>query len=138
MNKPMKKEELLDTLETMLTRACADLFQHEPSQHAEPMEEKFRQAHKQIVDLIKKEVTEKFVENWTNIFDGFAQDGLIIDIDLVKQMLELAGYQIGAKITKEWIEEKANKLWLLGTRGLDDEKLQDFIRSLVEEIHGRK
>ncbi|TES92938.1 MAG: hypothetical protein E3J87_03490 [Candidatus Cloacimonadota bacterium] len=38
------------------------------------------------------------------------------------------------EITEEWIEEKANELWLLGTRGLDNDKLKDFIRSLAEAI----
>ena len=36
----------------------------------------------------------KFIERWTDKFDGFAQQGLIIDIDLIKQMLEEAGISI--------------------------------------------
>ena len=36
----------------------------------------------------------EFVEKWADKFDGFAQAGLIIDIDLIKQMLGEAGISI--------------------------------------------
>lgn len=40
------------------------------------------------------EVTEEFVEKWADKFDGFAQESLIIDIDLIKQMLKEAGVEV--------------------------------------------
>lgn len=50
-----------------------------------------------IKALLKPEVTEEFVEKWADKFEGFIYQnpGLIIDIDLLKQMLKEAG--VGVK-----------------------------------------
>lgn len=45
----------------------------------------------------KPEVDEEFVEKWADKFDGIAQEGLIIDIDLLKQMLREAGVKVVGK-----------------------------------------
>ncbi len=45
----------------------------------------------------KATVTEEFVEKWTDKFDGFAQQGLIIDIGLLKQMLKEAEVRVKGK-----------------------------------------
>jgi len=62
--KELNKEKLLERLDTMLIRACADLFEHEPSNYSEPMEEEIKQAVKQLKQLISQEtqVDEEFIE----------------------------------------------------------------------------
>lgn len=102
-----------------------------------------KECKKQIVALIKKpKITEEFVEEWVDKFDGIAQQGLIIDIDLVRQMLTEAGYQIRAKVTEEWIEEKAKGLITMVADLYPHEgspcvipksKAKDFICSLVKK-----
>ena len=55
----------------------------------------------------------------------------------IKEMIQKPG------VTKEWIEEKARELLFLfyakgSTQENEESTAKDFIRSLVEEIHGRK
>jgi hypothetical protein len=42
----------------------------------------------------KPAVDDEFVEKWADKFDAIAQKGLIIDIDLLKQMLAKAGVEV--------------------------------------------
>ena len=42
----------------------------------------------------KPQVTEEFVEKWADRFDSYAQNGQIVDIDLIKQMLKEAGMSV--------------------------------------------
>lgn len=166
--KDLKKEELLDTLDTMLIRTVADIDEHDgKSDYAKELVEKVEQAYQQIKAIITKfdeecvksfdtgykagvierpKVTEEFIEKWADKFDGFAQQRLIIDIDLIKQMLKEAGYQIGVSVTEKWIEEKAKEFLVKTNISVQTPEavkqqlkiIQDFIRSLIEKINGRK
>ena len=44
--------------------------------------------------LRKTKVTEEFIERWADKFDSITQQGLIIDIGLIKQMLKEAGIRV--------------------------------------------
>lgn len=66
----LSKHELIDRLDTMLIRTCADCDEHEPSQIAEEIKEKIRQAYEQIKSILQSHVEpdEAFVEKWADIF----------------------------------------------------------------------
>lgn len=89
-----------------------------------------------------KQATEEFVEKWAD--ELYYADYHMPEKELkeaIGQMLKEAGYQIGAKITEEWIGEKAEEMieiisnycFSVGELGNARPDATRFIRSLVEE-----
>ena len=71
MSEPTK-ENIIDGLDTMLLRACADCEEHEPHQIAEEIKQQMRQSYRAARHLIetRPRVTKEFVEKWSGkIYD---------------------------------------------------------------------
>jgi len=95
MSEKLSKDELVEELDTMLFRACADCFEHEPSQVAEPMEKRMGQACEQLKQLIKaqaepseKELEELVIKYYNRILKRIGKSMFTLPIGLLSEMLK--------------------------------------------------
>jgi len=99
MMKELSKEELIDRLDTMLIRTCADYDKCESGQLAEEGKELIRQAYQQLRQLIENQlkVDEKFIEKWEEYIydvDNYSELDITTRRDIIKKILRDAGVQI--------------------------------------------
>jgi len=112
MSKKLNKDELVEELDTMLFRACADCFEHEPSQVAEPMEKRMGQACEQFKQLIKAqaEPSEEWIEEKAERFMLQCPGGLLHSWASVKRYIKDF---IRTLLSEALMRKpKVNKLWI--------------------------